>query len=311
MRRTKVLSVLVVAAAALIAGCSSSAKPASNGDGSNIAESSATMIDGVAVKENAALRAALPARYRTAGQFSFATNALGPPRTEVNASGQVVGAVPDLMSAVAAMWGLKAVVQKVSFDAQIPGVESGRFDIAADTGDFAAQAVLNYVDFMRAGAAFVVAAGNPKHITGLNSSLCGLTVSVTTGTIQQTQLQDLAATCKAAGKSPVSLLALSQGSLEVPITAGRASAAFDNTSTASLLVESEPTQFALGGPLIFEANLAFGVAKSNTAFFNDLRQTMEALVQDGAYKAIMAKWHQSALALPVIVVNTHAPFPKA
>lgn len=310
MRLTRALTVLIVAATALTAGCSSSAKPASSSNGSSSSTTSTT-IDGVTIQENAALRAALPARYRTAGTFTFATNALGPPRTEVNASGQVVGAVPDLMAAVAAMWGVKAVVQKVSFDAQIPGVESGRFDIAADTGDFAAQAVLNYVDFMRAGAAFVVGAGNPRDVTGLNTSLCGLTVSVTTGTVQQTQLENLTPMCKAAGKSPVSILALSQGSLEVPVTAGRASAAFDNTSTASLLVESEPSQFALGGPLIFEANLAFGVAKSNTAFFNDLRQTVEALVQDGAYKAILAKWHQSALALNTIVVNTHAPLPSA
>lgn len=308
MKQARYLTVLILGAILLIAGCSSSSSTQTK---DATGKSGSVVIDGATLKVNDALRAALPASYRKSGDFTYATNALGPPRTEVDTSGQVVGAVPDLMKAVAAMWGLKAVVQKVSFDAEIPGVQAGRFDIAADTGDFAAQSVLNYVDFMRAGAAFVVAAGNPKHITGLNTSLCGVTVSVTTGTVQQTQLEDMATTCKAAHKSPVSIIALAQGSLEVPITAGRASAAFDNTSTATLLVESEPSEFALGGPLIFEANLAFGVAKSNTAFFNDLRKTTEALVQDGAYKAIMAKWHQSALSLSTIVVNTHAPLPKA
>ena len=195
----------------LIAACVASPTLSASASSSPAMSTPSAVIDGVTVKENPALRAELPSHYLKSGVLVYATNADGPPRTEVNAQGAVVGLIPDLVKAVAVTWGLKAQVEHVSFDAEIPGVQSSRFDIAADTGDFNGNAeVLNYVDYLIAGSAFLVPAGNPKHVTGLNTSLCGLTVATNSGTVNIPELQGIDPACKAAGKPDVKILSSPQ-----------------------------------------------------------------------------------------------------
>ncbi len=307
--------VSLAVSAALLPACSSSAKSNDSASkassaGSSAASGPSVTIDGVKISQSATLRAQLPATYLSKGSFVYVTNGLGPPRSSVDASGKIVGAVPDLLAAIAAEWGITATPEKADFSAEVPGVQSGRYDIAADTGDFASRlTAVDMVDFLVAGVAFVVAAGNPKKVTGLDESLCGLTVAVTTGTSQETEVNGETKKCTADGKPAVKVLSLASGSLEVPITAGRADAAFDNTSTAAALVQQSPKEFSLGGSLIIQANLGFSVNKTNTQFMTALKNALQALFDNGAYKAILKQWNQSELALTSVTTNTGAPTP--
>ena len=83
----------------------------------------------------------------------------------------------DLAKAIFPLLGLKVSVVNVTFDAIIPDLSSGKYDVGMSsfTDTKAREKVVNFVDYFEAGTSFFEeASGGPK-VTGL-ASLCGLTV---------------------------------------------------------------------------------------------------------------------------------------
>jgi polar amino acid transport system substrate-binding protein len=303
-RFTAPIVALSVFALAACGGGSSSSSSGGNGAGAT----PATKTDVFAgIKQDDKLRAMLPKKYTDSGTFTFATDGNGPPRTFVDDKGVVVGFIPDLMHAAGIKLGLESKVERVSFDAEVPGVQSGRFDIAADTGDFPPRRkIVDLVDYLKAGSAFIVQKGNPKNVSDLDS-LCGLKVAVTSATNQEQVSHDQSDKCTKDGKKPIDLLVIPTGALEVPLQAGRVDVAFGNTSTAVLLATEHPDQFAIGGDLMFQAYLALSIDKGNSGFRDAMQGALQSLLDDGTYQDLLDKWKQGDLAVEKITLNTDAP----
>lgn len=262
-------------------------------------------VAGVTVSRNEDLRGMLPADVIEKGSLTFTTDAAGPPRTFVDENGNIAGVIPDLLGAVGAALGVEIIIEKNSFDAEVPGVQSGRFDATTGTGDFPHRRdKLDMVDYYKAGYLYLVQGGNPKGVDNDPMTQCGMRVGVIKGTTQETMVTELSEKCIAEGKDPIDLQSFNNVLLPVPLAADRIDVAWENTSTGFMVSEETPDKFAVAGEPKFPAYLGFGVAKDRPELRDTLQATLQHFMDDGTYAAIFKKWNQSGLMMDYISINS-------
>ena len=72
----------------------------------------------------------MPAAIKSKGTLTVAADATYPPDEFIASDGKtVIGMDADLANALASIMGLKASVQNVTFDAIIPGLAAGKYDL--------------------------------------------------------------------------------------------------------------------------------------------------------------------------------------
>lgn len=262
-------------------------------------------IYGVEVPFDEELADGLPDDIKEKGAIVFSTDAAGPPRTFVDEEGEIAGVIPDLLLAMGATLGVDIDLQKNSFDTEVPGVDSGRFDATTGTGDFPTRReVLDMVDYYKAGYLYLVQAGNPQDVDDDPLSQCGLRVGVLKGTTQETLVTDLSAKCVAEGQEPIDLQSFNNVLLPVPLEADRVDVVWENTSTGFQVSQDEPDTFEIAGEPIFAAYLAFGVKKDRPELRDTLQATLQHLMDEGVYEAIFTEWGQQDLMMDYISVNS-------
>ena len=167
------------------------------GAGALFASTSSAAVGGGVDK---AAEALVPAAVKAKGTVLVAADASYAPNEFIASDGHtVIGMDADLAKAIFPLLGLKVSVVNVTFDAIIPDLSSGKYDVGMSsfTDTKAREKVVNFVDYFEAGTSFFEeASGGPK-VTGL-SSLCGLTVSVETGTTEQSDATGQAKKCPSA-----------------------------------------------------------------------------------------------------------------
>lgn len=252
-----------------------------------------------------AVAALVPASVRKRGSVKVAMDATYAPDEFVAANGKtIVGMDADLNVAIGAVMGVKWVATNATFDTIIPGLTSGKFDVgnSSFTITAARAKVVNFVSYFKAGEAYYVKSSSSLKLHGL-SSLCGLTVSVESGTTEQTDAESANTSCKKAGKKGVTVLSFAdQNSANLAVSSGRAQLGFADSQVAGYIVEQSHGQFKLDGP-------AFSVAPYGIAFPKGSgldKATLGAikvLMKDGVYAKILAKWGVSsgAITTPSIV----------
>lgn len=300
-RATMLFASTAVAALAL-AGCASGGTaggtPEPTDDGT-------FEIYGVEVPFDEELADMLPEDLQEAGVLTFTTDAAGPPRTFTDENGDIAGVIPDLLLAIGATLGVEIDLQKNSFDAEVPGVESGRFDATTGTGDFPTRReILDMVDYYKAGYLYLVQAGNPQDVDDDPMSQCGLRVGVLKGTTQETLVTDLSAKCVAEGEEAIDLQSFNNVLLPVPLEADRVDVVWENTSTGYQVSTDEPDKFEIAGEPIFAAYLGFGVKKDRPELRDTLQATLQHLMDTGVYEAIFTEWGQEDLMMDYISVNS-------
>jgi polar amino acid transport system substrate-binding protein len=270
---------------------------------SSSAASAATVAIPVPPK-NAAAAALVPASIRSAGSISFAADATYAPDEFIAADGHtVVGMDADLATALASVLGLKAQVVNATFDTIIPGLKSGKYDVGLSSFTItAARAkVVNFVSYFKAGEGFYAKSSSNIKITGLGS-LCGLTVSVESGTTEQSDATSQNTACKKANKAGVNVRSYSdQNSANLAVESGRASVGFADSQVAAYIVKQSNGAFKTVGSAIEVA--PYGIAFPKTSTLDEATQAaLKVLISDGIYSKILNKWGLStgAISDPVI-----------
>lgn len=113
------------------------------------------------------------------GTLTMSTNATLPPMQYVDESNDIVGMRIDLGERIAEELCLRPEFVNVPFDAQIPGVQGGRWDMI-DTGMFytAERAgTIELVPYEVQGVAVSVPTGNPENVSS-QDDLSGMTIGV-------------------------------------------------------------------------------------------------------------------------------------
>ncbi len=289
-------AVLAVTLAFSVAGC---------GGGSGTNQATAPKANNN--KDNV-LAAKLPESVRTAGVVKVGSDVAYAPVEFYDTDGRtVIGIDPDLGKALGDKLGVKFQFTNATFDGLIPAVQSKRFDIVmsamSDTKE--RQAKLDFIDYFNAGTSIVVKKGNPENINGLDD-LCGKTIALQRGTTQEDVAKAQQAKCSAAGKGPIKVLTFDKDTdALLQIKGGRAVADMNDFPVAAYNAKTAGggNDFEVVGEQIEAGPYGIGVRKEDTQLRDAIQAALKAIIADGTYDAVLAKWQVSQGALKTAVIN--------
>ena len=227
------------------------------------------------------------------GQITYGVAATFAP-FEFKDGNQLVGFDIDLIQALAKKLGLEPNAMNMDFKGLIPALQGSRLDIINSAMYINPQraAQVDFVPYLKIGNRVLVAKGNPTKITGRDDSLCGKTVAVTLGGIQETYARQDNERCTKAGRAEVKVLTLptAQDSA-LTLRQGRADVIFDSTPGAVKLMTELSGVFEAVGPE-FESNTQIGLAvrRGDAAIKGALEAALKEIVADGTYAKLIAKW---------------------
>jgi polar amino acid transport system substrate-binding protein len=217
---------------------------------------------------------------------------------------QVLGIDPDLATELGRKLGVRFTFQNVAFDELIPALRAKRFDVimSAMTATQERTRQISFLQYFRAGTSILVAKGNPKRIRSL-ADLCGMTVTLQTGTTQEALVAAEQARCGARQIRARSLASGTQVILEVKY--GRADAALTDFPVAAYnaKVSARGDDFQVVGSQIDPGPYGIGVRKQDGQLRTVLQDALRAIIQDGSYDRVLAKWDVGAGALRTATVT--------
>jgi polar amino acid transport system substrate-binding protein len=250
--------------------------------------------------------ALVPASIKAKGSIVSAMDATYPPDEFVAANGTtIIGMDADFSAALGAVMGVKWVDVDATFDTIIAGLQAGKFDVGNSSFTVTAlrEKQVNFVTYFQAGEGYYVEKSSSLKLAGSLLALCGRTVSVETGTTEQTDATSAVALCKKAKMKPDTVLPFStQNEANLAISSGRAQIGFADSQVAGYIVEQSKGQFKLDGPAFGVAPYGFAFAKSSK-LDNATLAAVKVLMHDGIYARILDKWgiQAGAITKPAIV----------
>jgi polar amino acid transport system substrate-binding protein len=301
MRRATPRAVLTSATLALclvaLSGCGSSNDNKSKSTSS--ATSSTAASPGTA---NPAVAGKVPAKYKSKGTLIVASDASYPPIESIGGDGKTIeGMDADLAKALASEMGLKANVTNATFDAIIPGLASGKYDLGmsafSDTKE--REKTVDFVTYFSAGTSFYVKAQGGPTVNTL-ADLCGKTVAVEKGTTQQTDAE--AQSKKCGGKAAKVLTFPDQNGANLALSSGRAQVGMADSPVAAYLVKKSGGQFKLVGKSYGFAPYGIAIPK-NSGLAPAIKAALEDLMKNGKYLSILKRWSIQSGAIDNPTIN--------
>jgi polar amino acid transport system substrate-binding protein len=223
---------------------------------------------------------------------------------------EVQGVDYDLAQAIGHKLGVKMTfVNDTDFAGIIGALRAGRFDMIMssmnDTAERRGKGV-DFIDYFSAGSSILVKKGNPQRIKSLDD-LCGNPVAVQKGTIQDTDiLTSQEAKCRASGK-PISVLRFEKDPDALQqVKNGRAVADLEDFPVAAYNAQTSGAgaDFEVAGSQVGTVG-SYGIAvlHSNRQLRDRLQGALRAIIADGTYDQVLAKWNVSAGALKTATIN--------
>lgn len=280
-----------------IAGCGSSSKSKSSSTPASSGGTVAAAADPKIVGE-------VPAAIKSKGTLTVAADASYAPNEFVAPDGKtVIGMDPDLMQALAGVMGLKTKVVNVTFDAIIPGMAAGKYDVGASsfTDTKAREKTVDFVTYLSVGEAFLSkASGGPK--VNKLSDICGLSVSVEKGTVELTDAQTQNKKCTAAGKPAIKLLVFpDQNGANLALQSGRAQVDFADSPIIAYQVRQLGVDVR-SSPTFNAAPYGLALPKGN-GMAKPVLDALKELMANGKFAAILKKWQLQSAAITNPVIN--------
>ncbi|WP_321936311.1 transporter substrate-binding domain-containing protein [Paraburkholderia sp. J8-2] len=214
----------------------------------------------------------------------------------------MTGINPEIARLIGQALGLRVDIKVATFDAIIPGMAAGRYDmsVASMTPTTERMKVLDFVDYMAIGEDIVVPKGNPL---GLNQhNLCGKKVALLTGSYQLTvELPDFNKACQAAGKAQIQVSTFQETQQAIAaLISGRQDAVWADSPILDL-VARQNAEIAVADTFNFDP-VAVGVSKDS----NLLKATSAAVayvIKSPAYLAVLSKYGVKTSAVTNARVN--------
>jgi polar amino acid transport system substrate-binding protein len=256
-----------------------------------------------------ALAAKVPAAVKADGKLLIGTDSTYAPNEFLDTDGKtVIGFDVDLFNAVAAKLGLQTQWTSAKFDAIIPGVESGKYEVGVSSFTINPERMqqVNMVSYFSAGTQWATKKGNPTGIQPDNA--CGKKVAVQTSTVQDTDdLPKRVSACKSAGKPAINIDRYQgQDQATAAVVSGKDDAMLADSPVAAYAVKQTNGQLELLGNIYDAAPYGYVVKKDQTDFAQALSGAVGAVISDGTYKQILTKWGVEAGAITNSAVNPSA-----
>jgi polar amino acid transport system substrate-binding protein len=280
-----------------IAACGSSSSPTATTTTSSPASTTPSSTTSAA---NSAVVALVPAAVKSKGTLTVAADATYAPDEFIGSDGHtVVGMDADLAKALGQLMGLKVNVVNATFATIIPGLAAGRYDMGASsfTDTKAREASVNFVDYANVGESFYTKTSGGTSI-GSIADICGLTVSVESGTTEEADAKTQSGKCTKAGKAAVKELVFStQTEANLAVSSGRAQLGFADTPVADYQVKQSGGLFKLVGAAYAPAPYGLALPKQE-GLAPAAQAALKALAANGKYASIFAHWGLTGIEIP-------------
>ncbi len=205
----------------------------------------------------------------------------------------------DFARCLAEEMGVAIDFLNTGFDGLIPALQSAEFDIlvSAMTIRPDREEEIDFVPYITVGLGVVVPAGNPDNITGLDESLCGLTLAVQVATIQVTFLEELNE--DGCADNNIDIVTFETNPLAVEdLRTGGSDANFSDFPVAAEDAAQSEGDLEVVEPQIDPEPYGIGVDKGSTELNDAIADAVQAIRDSGKYDEVLERWDLEAVALP-------------
>jgi polar amino acid transport system substrate-binding protein len=204
-----------------------------------------------------------------------------------------VGFDIDLGEEIGECLGFKLTYKAVTFAALLTTLASGQADIVI-SDIYATEERAKAGDFITYSKVFdgvLVAKGNPKKITGINTSMCGAAAAENTGYVEVPLIQALMPQCKAEGKpEPTLQLYDNNANCIQAILAGRADTYVNDVNTVDNAVKAYPDKLEKAIAVTIPYSVGIAVPKDKPKFREAVHAAMMEIYKSGDQAALLKKW---------------------
>ncbi|MGE5147342.1 MAG: ABC transporter substrate-binding protein, partial [Candidatus Eiseniibacteriota bacterium] len=199
----------------------------------------------------------------------------------------------DLAEMLGKCLGFKVTYKPVAFAALLTTLQAGQADIVI-SDIYATHERAKAADFITYSKVFdgvLVAKGNPKKITGINTTMCGATAAENTGFVEVPLVQNLAKPCEAAGKPAPKLLLFDNNAQCIQaILAGRADTYVNDANTVDQAVKAYPDKLEKAVAVTLPYSVAIAVPKNKHEFRDAIKAALIEIQKAGIETALLKKW---------------------
>ncbi|MFD9954543.1 ABC transporter substrate-binding protein [[Kitasatospora] papulosa] len=297
-RHTAAFALITVAALSLTACGSGDPAAAPAGAGAAAGGKTPTTDVVSSVKRDDDAARLLPEKVRASGTLSLASSVGAPPGAFYEEDGRTLaGADIDFADAVARKLGLRLKREVASFEAILPALGSGKYDLG--TGNFGVteerRRTIDFVTYINDGQGFAVRDDSDlMKVTDL-TQLCGLTVGTGAGTTFEATLEENRHRCADAGKKPYEVKTYAdQAAVWISLRQGRSDVLMSTINGLRYAVAQQEGLRFLNEFKRLDVGFAF---KKGTPLAPAFQAAVNALKADGTYDRILKKWGTSESAI--------------
>jgi polar amino acid transport system substrate-binding protein len=251
------------------------------------------------------LAAMVPAAVKSDGKIVIGVDASYPPNEFLDTDGKtVIGWDREAFDAVAAKLGLKTEWISGNFDAIIPGVQSGKFEVGVSSFTINAERLkqVNMVSYFNAGTQWATKKGNASGIQP--DAACGKKVAVQKGTVQVDDLEKKSKACTSAGKPAIKVdQYVKQEDATAAVVSGKDDAGLADSPVMAYAVKQTNGQLDLLGQIYDAAPYGYVLGKDQQQLAQAISEATKALTADGTLGRIFGKWGVQAGAIQQSAVN--------
>jgi polar amino acid transport system substrate-binding protein len=240
---------------------------------------------------------AVPTDLLTHGVLTVGSDTTYPPQEYVDPGTQkATGFDVDLITAMAKALGLQAHVVPDKFDPLLDDLVGKRFDvvISAVTVTSDRQKKVDFIPYLTVGESLLVQKGNPKNIHSTDD-LCGLSVGVQDGTIEQGVLQSSSDNCAEQDKPGITVISPSDQTAVIQLLAtNQVVATYQDSTVTDYYAKQDPAHFAAGGPVNFPSPEGIAVRKNDSSMLDAMQAAYDQVKASGVYHQLAVKWGLTA-----------------
>lgn len=249
-----------------------------------------------AIRKNEAAAKLLPSGTTS---LTLAVSVSGqPPGTSILDDGRTLaGQDVDFANAVAKVLGIRLKTEQASFEAILPALDSGKYDLGV--GNFGVtderRKTIDFVTYINDGQGFATRDDSKlTKVTDL-TQLCGLNVATGAGTTFEATLEDSKSLCTKAGKKPYDVQTYNeQGAIWSSLQQGRSDIVMSTINGLRYAVAHQQGVKFLNEYHRLDVGFAF---KKHTKLTKAFQAAVNDLIENGTYARILKKWGTTGSAI--------------
>lgn len=243
------------------------------------------------IKKDSAIAALVPSSVTDDSQLTVGMETSYAPAEFLESDGKTpTGYDVDLTNAIARVWGLKSNPTSASFDSIIPAIGS-KYDLGISSFTITKdrEQTVDMVSYYKAGMSYVVKKGNPEKVQA--TDMCGVSLGVQTGTIEEQEADTNSKKCTADGKKAIGVQSFKmQTDATTAVLTGKIDAFYADSPVAGYAIAQTGKQLQTVGEDEGVVPQGIVIKKGDRKLGEAVQKTMQKFIDDGTYGKILKHW---------------------